>query len=62
MVVTHVYGQPVQIMDSKNFDISEVEESAFDSEIISGAKIYGFLFEDQLYILPDQTHFDVSEN
>jgi len=59
MVVTHVYGQPVQIMDSNSFDISEVEESAFDFEIISGAKIYGLLFEDQLYLLPDQTQFDV---
>ncbi len=62
MIVTHVYGQPVQIMDSKSFDISEVEESAFDSEIITGAKIYGLLIEDQLHLLPDQTHFDVKEN
>lgn len=62
MIVTHVYGQPVQIMDSKSFDISEVEESAFDSEIISGAKIYGIVIEDQLYLLPDQTLFDVTEN
>lgn len=62
MVVTYVYGQPVQIMDSKSFDIYEVEESAFGSEIISGAKIYGLFIEDQLYLLPDQTQFDVKEN
>lgn len=58
MVVTHVFGQPVQIMDSVNFDVSEVEESAFDSEITSGATIHGLLVEDYLYILPDQTELD----
>jgi NMD protein affecting ribosome stability and mRNA decay len=61
MVVTHVFGQPVQIMDSKYFDVTEVEESIFDSEITSGAKIYGLLVEDQLYILPDQATIDVKE-
>lgn len=62
MIVTHVYGQPVQIMDSKNFDVSEVEESVFDSEIVSGAKIYGLEIEDKLYLLSDQTTFDVKDN
>ena len=62
MVVTHVFGQPVQIMDSKNFDVIEVDESVFDSEITSGAKIHGLLVEDQLLILPDQTIIDVKEN
>ncbi len=62
MVVTHVYGQPVQIMDSENFDVIEVEESAFDSKIISGMKIHGLLVEDQLFILPDQTVIDVKES
>ncbi|MHA1493033.1 MAG: 60S ribosomal export protein NMD3 [Candidatus Thorarchaeota archaeon] len=61
MIVTHVFGQPVQIMDSENFDVSEVEESVFDSEITSGEKIHGLLVEEQLYILPDQTIIDVEE-
>ena len=61
MVVTHVFGQPVQIMDSENFDVTEVEESVFDSETTSGAKIHGLLVEEQLYILPDQTIIDVEE-
>jgi nonsense-mediated mRNA decay protein 3 len=55
MIVTHVFGQPIQIMDSESFEVSEIEESVLDSEITSGAKIHGFFFEDQLYILPDQT-------
>ena len=62
MVVTHVFGQPVQIMDSKNFDVTEVEASIFDSEIASGVKIYGLMIEEQLYILPDQTIIGVKEN
>ena len=61
MVVTYVFGQPVQIMDSENFDVSEIEESAFDSEITSGAKIHGLLVEEHLYILPDQTNLEVKE-
>jgi nonsense-mediated mRNA decay protein 3 len=62
MVVTHVFGQPVQIMDSENFDVMEVEESVFDSEISSGVKIHGLFVEEQLYILPDQTILEVDDN
>jgi len=62
MVVTHVFGQPVQIMDSKYFDVTEIDESVFDSEIVSGAKIHGLLVDDQLYILPDQIIIDIKEN
>ncbi|MGY5858212.1 MAG: NMD3-related protein [Candidatus Thorarchaeota archaeon] len=61
MVVTRVFGQPVQIMDSENFDVIEVEESVLDSEIASGAKIHGLLVEEQLHILPDQTIIHVEE-
>jgi nonsense-mediated mRNA decay protein 3 len=61
MVVTYVFGQPVQIMDQVNFDVTEVEESAFDSEITSGAKIHGLFVEDRLYILPDQSNIEVTE-
>jgi len=61
MIVTHVYGQPVQIMDSENFDVTEVEESVFDSGITSGVKIHGLQVEEQLYILPDQAIIDVEE-
>ena len=57
--MTRVFGQPVQIMDSVNFDVTEVEESVFDSEITTGVKIHGLFVEEQLYILPDQTNVDV---
>ncbi|MFW9843643.1 MAG: 60S ribosomal export protein NMD3 [Candidatus Thorarchaeota archaeon] len=61
MIVTHVFGQPVQIMDSENFEVTEVEESVFDSEIISGEKIHGIIVEEQLHILPDQTIIEHKE-
>lgn len=59
MVVTHVFGQPVQIMDSKNFDVTEVDESIFDFEVTSGMKIHGLMIEEQLYVLPDQKIIDI---
>jgi nonsense-mediated mRNA decay protein 3 len=62
MVVTHVFGQPIQIMDSKSFEVSEIEESVFDSEIESGEKVHGFVFEEKLYILPDQTTINPSRS
>jgi len=55
MIVSYVDGQPVQIMDSIDFEVTEVEEDMFESEIITGSKIHGILIEEQLYILPDQT-------
>jgi NMD protein affecting ribosome stability and mRNA decay len=62
MVVTYVFGQPVQIMDSESFDVTEVEESAFDSEITAGMKIYGLFVEEQLYVLPEQTIIDLDND
>lgn len=62
MIVTYVDGQPVQIMDSIDFEVIEVEEKMFESEIKSGSKVYGILFEDQLFILPDQTSFVVNKS
>jgi len=62
MVVTYVDGQPVQIMDSVNFDVIEIEEDMFESEINSGTKIYGIILEDQLYILPDQSSIVVNKS
>ena len=62
MVVTYNPGQPVQIMDSENFDVTEVDESVFDSEITSGVKIHGLLIEEQLHILLDQSILDIEDN
>ncbi len=62
MIVTYIDGQPIQIMDSINFEVIEVEEDMFESEIISGSKVYGILIEDQLYILPDQVSIVVKKS
>jgi nonsense-mediated mRNA decay protein 3 len=52
MVTTYSYGQPVQIMDAISFEVLEVEQSAFTSEIIVGERIYALQLNDELYILP----------
>jgi len=54
MITTYTYGQPVQIMDSISFEILDVEQSVFESEIAAGEKIYALQLEDELYILPHQ--------
>ncbi len=54
MVTTHVYGQPVQLMDSVTFEITEIDESLLDDTIETGATVYGLIIEDQLYLLPTQ--------
>ena len=51
MVTTYSYGQPVQIMDAVSFEITEVDQSMFDSEISVGDKIYALQLEEELYIL-----------
>ncbi|MBN2228047.1 MAG: hypothetical protein JW779_00515 [Candidatus Thorarchaeota archaeon] len=61
MIVTHVYGQPVQIMDSTNFVITYVDEDLFEGEINTGSKIFGVVFEDRLYLLPTQNQNNENE-
>ena len=54
MVTTYSYGQPVQIMDALTFEVLEVEQSIFDSEIAVGEKVYALQIEEELYILAKQ--------
>jgi nonsense-mediated mRNA decay protein 3 len=52
MVTTYVFGQPVQLMDSKTFDIVEVEENAFDFEVVQGATVEVIILDERHLILP----------
>ncbi len=54
MVTTHVYGQPVQLMDSVTFEITEIDESLLDDTIETGATVYGLVIEEEFYLLPTQ--------
>jgi NMD protein affecting ribosome stability and mRNA decay len=54
MITTRVYGQPVQVMDSKNFEITELDESLFDDDIKVGTKVYGLILDDEFYLLPPE--------
>ena len=52
MVTTRVYGQPVQLMDSENYEIREIEGSLLDDSIETGTKVHGFIMDDEFYLLP----------
>ncbi|RLI57974.1 MAG: hypothetical protein DRP09_01100 [Candidatus Thorarchaeota archaeon] len=52
MVTTHVFGQPVQLMDSSTFEITEVDAESFSREIVQGTTVYALVLEDQIFILP----------
>jgi len=58
MVTTYSYGQPVQIMDAVSFEILEVDQSIFESEIAVGEKIYALQLDDELYILTQHSDFN----
>lgn len=52
MIVTHAFGKPVQLMDSKTYETIEVDEASLDFEFSTGDTVYGIELDDQLYILP----------
>jgi nonsense-mediated mRNA decay protein 3 len=58
MVTMYTYVQTVQIMDTISFEIIDVEQSVFTSEIAAGETIYALQLEDELYILPNPSQFD----
>jgi len=62
MIVTYVYGQPVTLMDAKNYETVDVEESIFDFEITAGITVYGVRFDDTLYILPNQEEIEIVQS
>lgn len=59
MITTHVFGQSVLLMDSKTFEIVEVEEKSFDFEISQGDAVDVLVLEDKHLILPREP--DASE-
>ena len=54
MVTTKVYGQPAQLMDSKSYEIREVDEALLDESIESGSTVYGLILDDEFYLLPPE--------
>jgi nonsense-mediated mRNA decay protein 3 len=58
MIVTYAQNQPVTLMDSQSYETVEVDESRFDFEIETGSTAHGVVFEDTLYILPNQIEID----
>lgn len=57
-IVTYVYGQPVTLMDSSNYETKEIDAAAFDFDIETGTIVHGAIFEDIFYILPNQIEID----
>lgn len=54
MVTTRVYGQPVQLMDSETFEITEIDESLLDDDTDAGATVYGLVIDEAFYLLPTE--------
>jgi len=54
MITTRVYGQPVQLMDSKTFEIRELDESLLDDDIEAGATVYGLVIDEEFFLLPPE--------
>lgn len=46
MVVSRVYGQPVQLMDSQSYEMIEIDDSVLESSINSGDSIFVVFFEE----------------
>ncbi len=54
MITTRVYGQPVQLMDSETFEITEIDEALLDVTIEAGAKVYGLILDEEFFLLPPE--------
>ena len=54
MITTRVYGQPVQLMNSATFEITELDESLFGDGIEAGTKVFGLTIDDVFYLLPQE--------
>jgi hypothetical protein len=39
-------------MDSKTFEITELDESLFDDDIEAGTTVYGLIIDEDFYLLP----------
>ena len=51
-IVSNVYGQPTQIMDSKTFEIIELDDQV-ELESESGETIYLLEFNNRWYLVPE---------
>ncbi len=52
MVISRVYGQPVQIMDSETYEMFEIDDSALSEKIGGGETIFAVVLDDSVYPLP----------
>ncbi len=53
MVTTKVYGQPIQLMDSKTFEIRDIHDNTLEAVDV-GSIVYGILLDDEFYLLPTE--------
>ncbi len=51
MITSHAYGQPIQLMDSKTFEIVELDENVFTSEIENGATVFMLYYLERYFLL-----------
>lgn len=51
IVVSNAYGQPVQLMDSKSFEMYELDHDAIHTELVVGETVPAYKFEDRILLL-----------
>ncbi|MHA2002623.1 MAG: 60S ribosomal export protein NMD3 [Candidatus Thorarchaeota archaeon] len=52
MIVSNLYEQPVQIMDSESFEMHEIDQKELITEVSTGETTFGLYLDDRVYLLP----------
>ncbi|MHA2385812.1 MAG: hypothetical protein ACXAEE_06345, partial [Candidatus Thorarchaeota archaeon] len=52
MIVSNLYEQPVQIMDSESFEMHEIDQEELITEVSTGETTFGLYLDDRVYLLP----------
>ncbi|MHA2068427.1 MAG: NMD3-related protein, partial [Candidatus Thorarchaeota archaeon] len=52
MIVSNLYNQPVQIMDSESFEMYEIDQKDLTIEVATGATAFGLYLDGRVYLLP----------
>ena len=52
MIVSNLYKQPVQIMDSESFEMYEIDQKDLTLEVSTGETTFGLYLDDRVYLIP----------
>ena len=52
MIVSNHHSQPVQIMDSKSFDMHEIDQKDLTIDVSTRETVFGVYLDDRVYLIP----------